>query len=105
MTTALATGWVVIALGCLLGIAMIVPVFMSVRVLDSRRPELAVPAAMGSMIGGLVVGLGALFAFNWYAPATFVTFAVSVIVGFMGAVAVGGVWIFRRMYRTEETGS
>lgn len=102
---ALEIGWVAGVLGIILGAIMVIPVFLSVRLLDSRRPELAVPAAMGAMIGGLIVGLGVLFAVHELVPAGFAAFAISTIVGFMLAVAVGGVWMFRRMYRSEETGS
>ena len=102
---ALEIGWVAGVLGIILGAIMVIPVFLSVRLLDSRRPELAVPAAMGAMIGGLIVGLGVLFAVQWAAPSGFVTFAVSTVAGFMLAVVAGGVWMFRRMYRSEETGS
>jgi len=98
----LSTVWVAVVLGLLVGVGMATPIFLSARLLRTKTPENAVFGAMGSVFGGMILGLVLMLAYWFVAPAGFTYFAFALVGGFAVCAGVGGVKA-ARAHHSQET--
>jgi zinc transporter ZupT len=92
----LSVPWVAGLLGFVLGVAIITPLLVTVRLYDEGSPGTAWGIAGLSILGGLVVAIGVMFLYHSIAPEAFPTFGMSVVAGFFVAFVTGAVLILRR---------
>lgn len=96
MGAVLSAPWLAALLGFVLGAVVVTPVMLSVWFYDDSRPGDAWGLGLGSILIGLVIAVGVMFLYRSIAPTAFVTFGVSVVVGFFTAFAIATVLILRR---------
>jgi hypothetical protein len=94
--------WVAVVLGLLVGVGMAMPVFLSARLLRTKTPGSAVFGAMGSMFGGMILGLILMLVYWFVAPAGFTSFAFALVGGFAVCAGVGGVKAAHSAHHSQE---
>jgi uncharacterized membrane protein len=90
----LATPSIAVLLGLALGAILLAPLFWTSRLLSARNADAALYVVMGSVFGGLLVGMALMTGywfvsregFLWFGPATVVGFVI--VLGIL-AVRVG----------------
>jgi len=84
----LATPWVAIVLGVLLGIGLLLPLVWTLRRITPGNVDVGVNIGMGAVFGGLLVGLGLMVGYKVLAPEGFWYFGPAVAGGFIVALGV-----------------
>ena len=83
--------------GLALGVVLIAPLFWTLRLLDSKNADAALYVVMGSVFGGLLVGLAVMVGY-WFASRDgFTYFGPATVVGFVLALGVLAVRTGMRM--------
>lgn len=98
----LATPWIAIALGLVLGAALVAPLFWVSRILNARNADAALYVVMGSVLIGLLLGLGIMLGYRLLAPAGFVYFGSAVVGGFVVALGVLSVRLGAAMLKSDD---
>ena len=99
----LATPWVATFLGLALGVVLIAPLFWTLRRIDSQNADVALYVAIGSVLGGLLVGLGLMLGYWFVSRAGFTFFGPATVVGFVLALGVLAVRAGMRLLSTNDT--
>jgi len=87
---------VAVLIGVIVGAGFAVVVLLSARLLRSEHPENAVYAAMGALVGGLLLTGLLMFGYWSIAPDGVVGFAAGVAVSYMGCMTAGWLGMVRR---------
>lgn len=100
----LATPWIAITLGLVLGVGLLAPLFGISRLLKSRHTDIALFVVMGTVFGGLIVGLAVLMGYRFIAPAGFVWFGSATIAGFVVSLGVLSVRVVLELLTNDSEG-
>jgi hypothetical protein len=90
-------------LGLLLGVVLIAPLFWTLRRISSQNADMALYVAMGSVFGGLLVGLGLMMGFWFISREGFTFFGPATVVGFVIALGVLAVRAGLSLLSTNNT--
>lgn len=99
----LATPWIAIVLGLVLGVGLLAPLFSISRMLNARNADVALYVVMGTVFGGLIIGLGLLLGYRFVAPDGFVWFGSATICGFVAALGVLSVRLGLKMLSKDDS--
>jgi len=86
-----------------LGVALIAPLFWTIRMLNARNADVALYAVMGSVFGGLLVGLAMMMGYWFISRDGFMYFGPATIVGFVIALGVLAVRAGMKLMSNDDT--
>jgi hypothetical protein len=92
-----------ILLGLVLGIVLIAPLFWTLRRITSSNADMALYVAIGSVFGGLLVGLGLMMGYWFVSPEGFKFFGLATVFGFVLALGVLAVRAGMSLLSTNDT--
>ena len=84
----LANPWIASLLGIVLGVALVAPLFWTLRLINARNTDMALYVVMGSVFGGLFVGLGVMAGFWFISQEGFMFFGPAMVAGFVVALGI-----------------
>jgi hypothetical protein len=84
----LATPWIAVFGGLVLGIALVAPLFWTIRRLNARNADVALYIVMGAVFGGLLVGLAVMTGYWLVTRDGFMFFGPATVAGFVIALGV-----------------
>ena len=82
----LATPWIAVVSGFVLGVLLLAPLFSVSRILKARHTDVALYVVMGSVFLGLILGLGVLMGYWLISRDGFVWFGAATVAGFIVAL-------------------
>jgi hypothetical protein len=98
----LATPWIAIILGFVMGVGLLAPLFGISRLLKAKHADVALVVVMGTVFVGLIIGLAVLLGYRLASPAGFVWFGSATIAGFVIALGVLSVRIGLQMLSNDS---
>ena len=90
-------------LGLVLGVVLLAPLFWTSRLLTARNADAALYVVMGSVFGGLLVGLGVMMGYWFVTHDGFVWFGPATVAGFAVALGILAVRLGFQMLNNEDT--
>jgi voltage-gated potassium channel Kch len=75
-------------LGLVLGAGLLAPLFGVSRLLKANHADIVLYIVMGTVFGGLFVGLGVLMGYRFITPSGFVWFGSATVAGYVVALGV-----------------
>jgi hypothetical protein len=99
----LATPLIAVGFGLVLGVALVAPLFWTLRLISARNADVALYVVMGSVFGGLLVGLGVMMGYWFITHEGFMWFGPATIAGFVSALGVLAVRSGMKLMSTDDT--
>jgi hypothetical protein len=90
-------------LGFVLGIVLLAPLFGVSRLLKARDADVALYVVMGTVFGGLLLGLAALLGYRLASPEGFVWFGSATVAGFIVALGVLSVRLGMQLLSKDDS--
>ena len=94
---------VAIFLGLALGVCLFVPLFWTSRLLNARNADVALYVVIGSVLGGLLVGLAVMMGYWFVSRGGFLWFGPATVAGFVVALGVLAVRLGLQMLNNDDT--
>lgn len=98
----LATPWIAIVLGVILGVALLLPLVWTLRRIKPGNVDVGVNVGMAAVFGGLLVGLGLMVGYMVLSPEGFWYFGPAVAGGFIVALGVLSWRVAAKMLSTDD---
>jgi hypothetical protein len=89
--------------GLVLGIVLLAPLFWTSRLLNAGNADVALYVVMGSVFGGLLVGLAAMMGYWFVTREGFMYFGPATVVGFVIALGVLAVRTGFKLLSSDDT--
>jgi hypothetical protein len=90
-------------LGIALGVGLIAPLFWTLRLINARNVDVALYVVMGSVFGGLLVGLGVSTGYWFVTREGFMFFGPAMVAGFVLALGVLAVRSGVKLLSNDDT--
>lgn len=90
-------------MGLVLGVGLLAPLFWTSRLLNARNADVALFVVMGSVFGGLLVGLAVLVGYWFISPEGFMYFGSATVVGFVMALGALAVRLGSKLMSNDDT--
>jgi hypothetical protein len=90
-------------LGLALGVALLAPLFWTSRLLNARNADVALYVVMGSVFGGLLIGLAGMMGYWFVSREGFLWFGPATVAGFVVALGILAVRLGLQMLNNDDT--
>ncbi len=98
----LATPFVALILGALVGLLLLLPVLLGYRFLGAERIDLGIGVTTGGVFVGMLVAVGALFGYRALAEEGLVYFGPALIGGFVIGLVVFALRVAKTMLESDK---
>jgi hypothetical protein len=99
----LATPWIAIVLGLALGGCLLAPLFGIRRLLKAKHADIALFVVMGTVFGGLILGLAVLMGYWFISRAGFIYFGSATVAGFVISLGILSVRAARELLTDDDS--
>jgi hypothetical protein len=98
----LSTPFVAVLLGLVLGVVLIAPLLWASRLMTAKNADLGLFVVMGSVFGGLIVGMGVMFGYRLITLSGFLWFGPAVVGGYVITLGVLAALMTTRLLKSEN---